>query len=172
MNGGNKMLDIQICDSDITFDSIKTKKYYPKEYDTELQSSDLIILPSDDSEIIFPEITTDFYKFLIDSNLMHSSIAISDDNYRRVEKHCDWIELGVILLNIIVLPVAVNMISSFLYDRIKKLNKKDDEVMVDVQIIVEETKTKKSKKIIYKGPVNGIEETLEKTSEKVFDEKQ
>lgn len=160
-----------IEESSTTFDSIKNKPFYPLEFDDEIQSADIVILPSNEKDVLFPEITTELFKFLSDNDSIRASISISDDEYKRIEKHCDWIELGVFLVTSIALPIVINLFSNYLYDKLKNLNKKDDEVTADVEIIVEETKTKKSKRITYKGPVNAIKDTLEKASKDLFDDK-
>lgn len=164
-------MSVRIEESSTTFDSIKNKHFYPTEFNEEIQSADIVILPSNEKDVLFPEITTELFKFLSDNNSIHASISISDDEYKKIEKHCDWIELGVFLVTSIALPIVINLFSNFLYDKLKTLNKKDDEVTADVEIIVEETKAKKSKKIIYKGPVNGIKDALEKASKDLFDGK-
>ena len=161
----------KIEESFISFKSIKSKSYYPLEFDDEIQSSDIVILPYNEIDVLFPEVTTELYKFLKESDKIRTSISISDEEYKKVEKHFDWIELGLFLVTSVAFPIVTGLLSNFLYDKLKTLNKKDDEVAADIEIIVEETKTKKSKKITYKGPVKEMKDFLEKTSKDLFNDK-
>ena len=166
-----EFFSIEPCNT--TFESIKSKPYYPLAYDSDIQESSLLILPLIENQmVLFPEITNELLDYLSDNgSSFKTNIVISDEDYQKVEKHCDWIELGILLVRDIVLPLAISLIANFVYDRIKKLNKKDDEVSTEVEIIVEQTKTKKSKKIKYKGPVEGIKETLDNAAKDIFNEK-
>lgn len=164
-------MNVIIEESFITFDSIKNKPFYCMEIDEEIQSADMVVLPSNEKDVLFPEVTTELFKYLCDSNSIRISVPVSDNDYKKIEKHCDLIELGVFLVSSVVLPIAINLLSNFLYDKLKIFNKKDDEVNANVEIIVEETKTKKSKIIKYKGPVSGVKDTLTNASKDLFDDK-
>ena len=63
-----------------------------------------------------------------------------------------------------------NVIASYLYDLAKKYLKDKKDLSAKVKIISEETKTKKSKIIIYEGPVSEVEGFLEEASKKIFKE--
>lgn len=78
------------------------------------------------------------------------------------------IEVAPIIVQMVILPIAVNIISSFLYDLVKKYHRKSEDISAKVQIIAEETATKKSKKIIYEGPVSGIKEALGQAAKDLF----
>lgn len=67
-----------------------------------------------------------------------------------------------------VLPIATSMIATFLYDLVQKYHRKPEETSAKVQIIAEETVTKKSKKITYEGPVSGIKDALDQASKDLF----
>lgn len=68
----------------------------------------------------------------------------------------------------IVLPIATGMISSFLCDLVKKYHRKPEDTSAKVQIITEETATKKSKKITYEGPVSGVKDALDQAAKDLF----
>ena len=70
----------------------------------------------------------------------------------------------------ILLPIATGIVSAFLYDLIKKYRRKDDETTAEVNMIVEDKKTKKSKKITYKGPVSGVKDALDSAAQNLFKE--
>ena len=57
-----------------------------------------------------------------------------------------------------------------IYDLIKKYHRKDDETTAEVNMIVEDKKAKKSKKITYKGPVSGVKDALTAAAENLFKE--
>ena len=67
-----------------------------------------------------------------------------------------------------MIPIATSMIASFLYDLVKKYRRKPEDISAKVQIITEETETKKSKKITYEGPVSGIKEALDQAAKDLF----
>ena len=93
-----------------------------------------------------------------------ADIAISDEDFKRIELHSAVIEVAPIIVQRIVFPIALNIISSFLYDLVKKYRRKPEDTSAKVQIITEETATKKSKKITYEGPVSGIKEVLDQAA--------
>ena len=60
----------------------------------------------------------------------------------------------------IILPVAINLVSSFVYDKAKEYHRKKEDLNVDLNIIAEKTDNKKSIMISYKGPASGMKEAL------------
>ena len=162
---------VQIIDSDLTFEKIYEKKYIPSEYLDEIKKANLLIVPNENfrkkGDVLFPETTREFFEYIQDhpNDEIVADIAISDDNFQRIELHSAVIEVATIIVNVVVLPVAINMISNYLYDLIKKYHRKPEDTSARLKIISEETKTKKTKIISYEGPVSEVKETLEIFSE-------
>lgn len=167
---------VQIIDSDLTFEKIYEKKYIPSEYLDEIKKANLLIVPNENfrkkGDVLFPETTREFFEYIQDhpNDEIVADIAISDDNFQRIELHSAVIEVATIIVNVVVLPVAINMISNYLYDLIKKYHRKPEDTSARLKIISEETKTKKTKIISYEGPVSEVKETLEIATKEIFSE--
>lgn len=167
---------VQIIDSDLTFEKIYEKKYIPSEYLDEIKKANLLIVPNENfrkkGDVLFPETTREFFEYIQDhpNDEIVADIAISDDNFQRIELHSAVIEVATIIVNVVVLPVAIKMISNYLYDLIKKYHRKPEDTSARLKIISEETKTKKTKIISYEGPVSEVKETLEIATKEIFSE--
>ena len=167
---------VQIIDSDLTFEKIYEKKYIPSEYLDEIKKANLLIVPNENfrkkGDVLFPETTREFFEYIQDhpNDEIVADIAISDDNFQRIELHSAVIEVATIIVNVVVLPVAINMISNYLYDLIKKYHRKPEDTSARLKIISEETKTKKTKIISYEGPVSEVKDTLEIATKEIFSE--
>lgn len=166
--------NIKIYDTDISFEQIYNKDYIPKDYIEEIKKANLLILPyesfRDEGEILFPETTRDFFEYIkenTEDNIV-ADIAISDENFQLIELHSAVIEVATLIVQFLVLPVATSMIASFLYELVKKHHRKPEDTSAKVQIIAEETATKKSKIILYEGPVSGIKDALDQATKDLF----
>lgn len=165
---------LKVTDSDVTFEKIYKKEYIPTEYLDDIKKANLLIIPNenfrDEGDVLFPETTREFFDFIREfpNDEVIADIAISDEDFKRIELHSAVIEVAPIIVQTIVLPIALNIISSFLYDLVKKYRRKPEDTSAKVQIITEETATKKSKEITYEGPVSGIKEVLDQTAKDLF----
>lgn len=165
---------LNVTDSDVTFEKIYKKEYIPTEYLDDIKKANLLIIPNenfrDEGDVLFPETTREFLDFIREfpNDEIIADIAISDEDFKRIELHSAVIEVAPIIVQTIVLPIALNIISSFLYDLVKKYRRKPEDTSAKVQIITEETATKKSKKITYEGPVSGIKEVLDQAAKDLF----
>ena len=149
-------------------------QYIATEYLDDIKKANLLIIPNenfrDEGDVLFPETTREFFDFIREfpNDEIIADIAISDEDFKRIELHSAVIEVAPIIVQTIVLPIALNIISSFLYDLAKKYRRKPEDTSAKVQIITEETATKKSKKITYEGPVSGIKEVLDQAAKDLF----
>ena len=165
---------LNVTDSDVTFEKIYKKEYIPTEYLDDIKKANLLIIPNenfrDEGDALFPETTREFLDFIREfpNDEIISDIAISDEDFKRIELHSAVIEVAPIIVQWVVLPVATSMIASFLYDLVKKYRRKPEDTSAKVQIITEETATKRSKKITYEGPVSGIKEALDQAAKDLF----
>lgn len=165
---------LTVSDSEITFDEVYRKPYIPTEYVEDIKKANLLIIPNerfrDEGDILFPETTREFFEFLKErlNGEIVADIAISDENFQRIELHSAVIEVATIIVQCVVLPIATNIIAAFLYDLVKKYHRKPEDTFAKVQIITEETATKKSKKIVYEGPVSGIKDALDQATNGLF----
>lgn len=164
---------ISVLDSDITFDKVYEKDYIPQEYIDEIKNANFLLIPDDDrceDRCLFPETTRDFFDFVREqkNEEIIADIAISDECFQYIELHSAVIEVAKIIIQWGVLPIVTSMIASFLYDLVKKHHRNPKETSAKVQIIIEETKTKKSKQIIYEGPVSSIKDSLDQITKELF----
>lgn len=165
---------LTVSDSEITFEKVYSKPYIPTEYVEDIKKANLLIIPNegfrDEGDVLFPETTRDFFEFLKErsSGEIVADIAISDGNFQCIELHSAVIEVATIIVQWVVFPIATNIIAAFLYDLIKKYHREPEDTSARVQIITEETATKKSKKIVYEGPVSGIKDALDQATEGLF----
>ena len=176
MNHEIKNTSLEIVDTDISFDIIYSKKYIPKGYIEDIKKANFLIIPEENFRgeelLLFPETTREFYEYVQDSHTddIISDIAISDEDFQKIEMHSATITVATIIVEFVVLPIATGLVASFLYDLIKKYHRKDDETTAEVNMIVEDKKAKKSKKITYKGPVSGVKDALTAAAENLFKE--
>ena len=163
-------------DSDISFNTIYEKEYIPKDYIDDIKRANFLIIPEEtfreEQTLLFPETTREFFDYVKDSqnDEIISDIAISDEDFQRIEMHSATITVATVIVQLVVLPIATGIVSAFLYDLLKKYRRKDDETIAEVNMIVEDKKTKKSKKITYKGPVFGVKDAIDSAAQNLFKE--
>lgn len=168
---------INISDTDITFEHIYQKEYLPAKYIDDIKKANVLLIPNenfrDEGDILFPETTREFLEFLQEQSGdgVTVDIAVSDEKFQRIELHSAAIEIATMIVDSALFTVATGLITSFLYDLIKKYHRKPEETSAKVKIISEETKTKKSKMIVYEGPVSGVKDALEQASKDMFSER-
>ena len=166
--------NVKIYDTNISFEQIYNKEYIPKEYIDDIKKANLLIIPTEDfrdeGDILFPETTREFYDYIRENanDDIVADIAISDDDFQRIELHSAVITVATIIVKNAVLPIVTGMISAFLYDLLKKHHRKSEDTTAKVKIITEETKSKKCKTITYEGPVSGIKEALDEAAKDIF----
>lgn len=169
---------LKIIDTDITFEQIYDKKYIPKEYLEDIKKANLLIIPNegfrDTGDVLFPETTREFFDFIRDSSgeEVVADIAISDEDFQRIELHSAAIEVATIIVESAIFNIVIGIVSAFLYDLIKKYRRTPEDTSVKVKIITKESKTKKSKMITYEGPVSGVKDALDQAAQNLFSEGQ
>lgn len=165
---------LNVVNTDMTFECVYRKPYIPMEYMEDIKRANLLIIPNenfrDDGDVLFPETTREFLDFIREVNDYEivADIAISDEDFQRIELHSAVIEVATIIVQQVVLPIATGIIASFLYDLIKKYHRKPEETSAKVKIIAEETDTKKSKMITYEGPISGVKDALDQAAKDMF----
>ena len=164
---------IDVSDSAATFEEIYKKPYIPKEYEQDIRNADILFLPQEkfrDRDVnSFPECTREFYSYFSDQikgEVFNVEICASDEDFQRLELHDEVINIPLILLTSTALPIVVNLISSFLYDKLKNRNKSDADA--NIELIVE--KKGKSKTIHYKGSISGFERAMKSIENSMFDD--
>lgn len=171
MHESNKVNNIEIKDSNVSFFDIYNKEYFPNEYENEIKQANILLLPyesfRDYSKPIFPEGTYDFFEYLQEANKSNvvSDICISDEDYIELELHADLITLPLLIVEYAVFPIVTGLISSYLWN---KMNIRKNNLKVKVDMTV--TEGEKSKHITYEGDANKFAETLESAKNNFFNE--
>lgn len=160
-NESNKVNELVITESDLNFESIYGKPYFPKEYEEDLKKANLLLVPydgfRDNQNPVFPEETMQFYEFIKEYNdgELIGDICISDDNYLELELHADLVYLANMVLENVIFPVAIQLISNYIEGKLQK-SKTDLKIKVNITVVDGET----SKNISYEGDADKFEDTI------------
>lgn len=74
--------------------------------------------------------------------------------------------MATLIVQYAILPIVTSMIASYLYDKVKSMNKGKSETNTNVHIIVE--KNGKSKKIDYEGTIENFEDAMKTVEKTIF----
>lgn len=149
-------------------------------------SADVILLPSEyeQSPLAFPLATRDLFASLQSSLGDKLEICINDEDFVELELNSRVLRMPKILVTSVLLPVILNLVCAFVYDRY--LSSKQESVNVDVNvevavpefqkpvemdftIEVEDSATGKSKSFHYEGTAAGFKESADEIL-KMWDE--
>ncbi|MEY8532722.1 hypothetical protein AALH30_04185 [Blautia pseudococcoides] len=170
LHESNLEKDINITDTDITFETILQEKYIPQKYIGDIKKANVLIIPNegfrDNEGYFFPECTSEFYMFLKNHEEIETEICIDNDEFQKIELHADIIYVATLIVQYEVLPVVTSVIASYLYDKINSMNKEKKDSNASVHIIVE--KNGKSKKIDYEGSIDNFEEAMKTLEQTIF----
>jgi len=164
---------IEQHNSKITFSSVYQSEYCPD--DQIIKEANLLILPyknfRDGVDYCFTEYGEEFLRYVKGRNLneVKADIAITDDKYRVIEMHSLLIDIGIILLKEGIVSVAFGLLTNYVYDKIKTLHAKKEDVNIRFEIISQDA-SGESKSIRYDGPAsefNDVKETVEKMIEQL-----
>lgn len=166
----NDTLNIQ--ESDLTFDTVYSKEYIPKEFLDEIKNASMLLVPDEmfreRSGCFFPECTEEFLAYVQDNKNSEISIdiCVSDEDFQRIELHADLITVSTLIVQWGVFPIVTSLIAAYLYDKIRKHNKSANESNTEVNIIVE--KDKKAQKISYSGSIENFDRAMKTIDETIF----
>ena len=152
------MLDI--TESSITFEAIYSSEYVPN--DPSIKEANLLIIPyhnyRPDVEYCFGEYSEEFFRYIKDnaSEELCADIAIDDEKYQCTEMHSLLLDIGKFIVCNVVLGFAINLLSSFVYDKIKRMHEKKERVNVRVEIIAQNSDGS-STSLKFDGPASKFE---------------
>ena len=150
----------EIKDSELTFEEVYGASYAPN--DSAIKDANLLLIPyqnfRDGINYCFTEYAEEFLRYINQSGekAIKADIAITDDEYRVLEMHSLILDIGIVILTNGVLPVALGLLTNYIYDKIKKLHEDKENVNVRVEII-SQSENGVSKSIRYDGPANELE---------------
>ena len=152
---------LKIKNTEVTFEKIFKEDYIPKEYEDEIKHSNILLIPSktfrDKNILYFPEGTKDFFQYIKEreDGKTNIEISISDEKFNELELHSDIVRIATIIIKDFILSVAINLISDYLKNKLKKENKSSKKVEVELNMIIQ--KKNKSLEINYRGSVKDFE---------------
>lgn len=122
------------------------------------ESDTIYIFPirynSNTNECLFSEDSIEFYKYAREQN---KKIQFIESNPDIIALHDASIWIPVLYIaEMFLLPIAINLISNFIYDKIGKKDKTKQDVKLKIKV-----KNKgKIKELNYDGSVDGLEKTF------------
>lgn len=157
MDENKQQNQVIIEDTDITFEKIINDLNMPEGLAESIESANILLLPNKYDlfdEIAFPEGTIEFFDFIRESPDKDTQVEIlaDDETFQLLQLHSSAVELAQIILVSGILPIALGLITNYMYDLLKKRNQNDVDVKVD--IICEDKKG--NKRLKYEGPVSGL----------------
>ena len=126
-----------------------------------LESVDLLAVPAKyvDGEFYYAQETIDFIKFCRQNDPDHSFDVLADGDVKLRSLHSFDIWLPIIWVAAeVLLPIAINVVSNFISDKLKGREK--EEANVDLTMIV--IRENEEKTIHYHGDAKTFKETFEK----------
>lgn len=160
---------IEINESNITFESVYNSPYSPQ--DEEFKQANMLLLPyhnfREGVEYCFSEYAEEILQYVRKngSEELKTDIAITDEKYQIIEMHSMLLDLGLFIVQNVLIPMAVSILANFIYDKVKSLHKDNKEVNVRVRIISQDTDGK-SKEIRYDGSADEFDMVI-KAAEKL-----
>lgn len=150
---------------------LETKEYWlqqglGKGLEDLLSAADVLIVPEKnfrkDVAFVFHQDTTILYRYLSAQLAGSLSIEIcsTDNEYLEISLHSSSFRLGKILVNIVVAPLLVGLLTNYLYDEMKA--KPTDNV--EVTLVVEDHECR-SLQFSYKGEVKDFGNLADKVGE-------
>ncbi len=161
-----------VADVELRFADVYQKPYFSQTYAEEVKKANLLILPSEQIreglEPVFPEITSDFFRYLKASapEGVIVDIAVDDENFRKLAMHSSPVALATLLIREEILEETVLLVTGFLSFIAEKNLRYEDEMDTFVNIIVESDT--RCRKIMFSGRVSECKDALNNAVKKVF----
>lgn len=143
------------------FSDYYVQKKIPEKVKTKFETIDFLAIPTryDEHEYYFAQETIDFLKFCRNQSSEHSFDVLADDEIQIRSLHSFDIWMPIIwVASSVLLPFAINMVSSYVYDKMKGREKED--VNIDVSFYVK--RDNEEKYIHYSGDAKTFKENFEK----------
>ncbi|MCJ7570439.1 MAG: hypothetical protein MUO82_00960 [Candidatus Thermoplasmatota archaeon] len=169
-------------DTEITIDNLLSIKDFNETTKDRIKKSDILLVPQlefkDKKDRVFYPETSNFLKFARKQKELKSvsiNICENQGQEKTLDLHYDEIWLPILLVSLefiknVGLPIITSLISNYLFYRYTK-GFKEDKQKVHIQIIVNDGKSKSSKKLEYNGPISGLDQFKKIDVNKIFDEK-
>ena len=173
MNAFDFKKEITIEDSEISFENVLKETNLPDYVMKTIRNSNILLLPYEGNECterLFPEGTIEFLDYLQTANedSVNADILADDDTFYILQQHSTVIEIAKIVVESGVLPIALSLISNYIYDLLKKTHRGDANVKVDITSDDENGRTR----FKYNGPVSEMKTSMKQFQKVVRSQKQ
>lgn len=153
--------NIKILNSGTDFNTYFAVNSISEEAQNKLSTTDFLIVPSEykENEYYFAQESISFIKFCRQNNTENSIDLLADSNIQIRSLHSFDIWMPVIwIATNALLPIAINLVSEYINDKLKGREK--EEANVDVTFIVKRENEEKT--IHYSGDAKTFKESFEK----------
>lgn len=131
----------------------------------DVRKSQILVLPWEkfrDDQDVFPEKTTDFYRYLT-QNLAESPIVFSSTaEYKEIALHSFELRLPKLFVQYAVLPIVLGLATNYAYDYLGQSNAPG---AVEIELIVEDAQGK-CFNMHYKGAAENLSDEILKNAER------
>lgn len=153
--------NIIVKDTEVDFSDYYEQKNIPMDVQSKFENVDFLAVPHkyEGHEYYFAQETIDFIKFCRSQLSEYSFDVLAKDDIQIRSLHSFDIWMPVIwVASSVLLPFAINMVSSYIYD--KKKGREKENVNVDVTFLVK--RDNEEKYIHYSGDAKTFKESFEK----------
>lgn len=153
--------EIKVSSATTDFNAYFVANCISQEVQNKLSTTDFLIVPSEykENEYYFAQESIEFVKFCRQKNIGNSIDLLADSDIRIRSLHSFDIWMPIIwVAEFILLPIAINLVSDYIVDKIKGREKEDTKV--DVSFIVKRDGEEKT--IHYSGDAKTFKESFEK----------
>lgn len=152
---------LEIRESNVTFETVYKSNCAPK--DEKFRQANCLIIPYENFrsgvDYCFSEYAQEVLEYSRDNPDLTMDIAATDDNYKVIELHSLLLQIGDFVVTNVVLPIAVGIVTNYVYDKIKRLHREKEDVEVRVTFIAVNADGT-SKQISYDGPADKLETVI------------
>ncbi len=158
------MFEINVIDSELN--NLLDMECFTNDTKEIVQKADVVFLPDfnlrEGVERAFQPDTINFYKYVKQKNNDYKiELFENKEDLKILSLHSFDIWLPTIwIASAILLPFVINLVSSYVYDKLNGREK--EEVTVQLRVVIENQNKGKSASIFYKGPGKELKETFEK----------
>lgn len=153
--------NIKILNSGTDFSTYFSANSISEEVQNKFSTTDFLVVPSEynENEYYFAQESISFIKFCRQNNTENSIDLLADSNIQIRSLHSFDIWMPVIwIATNVLLPIAINLVSEYINDKLKGREKED--AKVDVTFIVKREDEEKT--IHYSGDAKTFKESFEK----------
>lgn len=143
----------RVEESSLTFDKLVNEA--ASGISSYLKDKSVVILPSHGHDDVFYAGTLDTLDFL-NKNGINTDVYASDEEYKELSLHGDDFWLGTFIIQYIVVPIFCNVISSYIYDKLKA--KDDDNIALKFMV---ENREGKTTSVEFNGKVENLNKVID-----------